>query len=159
MGRTPAPAEGTATTDAIKVSCCHDYLIRACSASISRWQRAPVPSKQRYRQHERREDHDCPQANCFPQPSPGTKKPIGAFALHSIYAMLAFWYYGIMAMRKNDLQRTRAVGCAAQLLRRVASRDRSRFVSEAVAANQDLDVAEIEKEFDGIGDAMAEPWK
>ena len=64
---------------------------------------------------------------------------------------------------------------AAQLLRRVASRDRSRFVSEALAArleerdaaliracenaNQDLDVAEIEKELDGIGDEMAEPWK
>jgi len=54
---------------------------------------------------------------------------------------------------------------AVQFLRRVASRDRSRFVSEALAArleardveliraceiaNQDLDVAEIEKEFDG----------
>lgn len=63
---------------------------------------------------------------------------------------------------------------AAQFLRRVPSRDRSRFVSEALAArleardldliraceiaNQDQDVAEIEKEFDGIGDAMAEPW-
>jgi hypothetical protein len=64
---------------------------------------------------------------------------------------------------------------AVQFLRSVASRDRSRFVSEAVAArleerdvalvraceiaNQELDVAEIEKEFDGIGDEMAEPWK
>ena len=64
---------------------------------------------------------------------------------------------------------------AAQFLRQVGSRDRSRFVSEALAArleerdvaliraceiaNQDLDVAEIEREFDGIGDAMAEPWK
>ena len=64
---------------------------------------------------------------------------------------------------------------AVQLLSRVASRDRSRFVSEALAArlaerdaalvracaiaNQDLDVAEIEKEFDGIRDEMAEPWK
>jgi hypothetical protein len=64
---------------------------------------------------------------------------------------------------------------AVQLLRRVPSRERSRFVSEALAArpedrevalirvceiaNQDLDVTEIEKEFDGIGDAMAEPWK
>ena len=64
---------------------------------------------------------------------------------------------------------------AAEFLRRVASRDRSRFVSEALAAqlqehddalvlaceiaNQELDVAEIEKEFDGIGDEMAEPWK
>ena len=64
---------------------------------------------------------------------------------------------------------------AAQFLRRVASRDRSRFVSEALAArleacdvaliraceiaNQDLDVAEIEKEFDGIRDEMAAPWK
>ncbi len=64
---------------------------------------------------------------------------------------------------------------AAQFLRRVASRDRSRFVSEALAArlerrdldliraceaaNLDLDVTEIEKEFDGIRDGMAEPWK
>jgi hypothetical protein len=64
---------------------------------------------------------------------------------------------------------------AAQFLRRVASRDRSRFVSEALAArleerdvaliraceiaNQDLDVAEIEREFDGIRDETAEPWK
>ena len=64
---------------------------------------------------------------------------------------------------------------AAQLLRRVSSRDRSRFVSEALAArleerdmaliraceidNLDLDVAAIENDFDGIRDAMAEPWK
>ena len=64
---------------------------------------------------------------------------------------------------------------AVQFLRRVASRDRSRFVSEALAArleernveliraceiaNQDVDAAEIEREFDGIRDEMAEPWK
>lgn len=64
---------------------------------------------------------------------------------------------------------------AVQFLRRVASRDRSRFVSEALAArleacdaamiraceiaNQDSDLAEIEKEFDGLRDQMAEPWK
>jgi hypothetical protein len=64
---------------------------------------------------------------------------------------------------------------AVQFLRKVASRERSRFVSEALAArlqerdvaliraceiaNQDLDVAEIEREFDGIGDEMSEPWK
>ena len=64
---------------------------------------------------------------------------------------------------------------AVQFLRRVASRDRSRFVSEALAArleardaaliraceiaNQDQDVAEIEKELDGLGDEMVEPWK
>ena len=64
---------------------------------------------------------------------------------------------------------------AVQFLRRVPSRDRSRFVSEALAAqleardlqliqaceaaNADLDAAEIEKEFDGIRDEMAEPWK
>jgi len=64
---------------------------------------------------------------------------------------------------------------ALEFLHRVASRDRSRFVSEALAArleerdaaliraceiaNQDMDVAEIEKEFDGVGDGMAEPWK
>jgi hypothetical protein len=64
---------------------------------------------------------------------------------------------------------------AAQFLRSVASRDRSRFVTEALAArlqerdlelfraceiaNQDLDAVEIEKEFDGIRDEMAQPWK
>jgi len=63
---------------------------------------------------------------------------------------------------------------AVQFLRRVASRDRSRFVSEALAArleerdaaliraceiaNQDVDVAEIEREFGGIQDHIAEPW-
>jgi hypothetical protein len=64
---------------------------------------------------------------------------------------------------------------AAQFLRKVASRDRSRFVSEALAArleqrdldliraceaaNLDLDVTAIEKEFDGVVDAPAEPWQ
>ncbi|MGA2181551.1 MAG: hypothetical protein ABSH47_00850 [Bryobacteraceae bacterium] len=87
--------------------------------------------------------------------------------------ILAFWYYGFMAMRKMTFSVPEPL--AVQLLRRVASRDRSRFVSEALAArleerdialiraceiaNQDPDVAEIEKEFDGIGDEMAEPWK
>jgi hypothetical protein len=63
---------------------------------------------------------------------------------------------------------------AGQFLRRVASRDRSRFVSEALAArlaerdlqliraceaaNQDPDVDAIQKEFEGIQDEMAEPW-
>jgi hypothetical protein len=58
---------------------------------------------------------------------------------------------------------------------RVPSRERSRLVSEALAAgpeasdlqlirsceaaNLDLDVTEIEKEFDGIRNEMAEPWK
>ncbi len=62
-----------------------------------------------------------------------------------------------------------------QFLSRISSRDRSRFVSEALAArlderdaaliracevaNQDLDVAEIEQEFDGLDDVMVEPWK
>ena len=87
--------------------------------------------------------------------------------------MLAFWYYGIMGMGKKTFSVPEPL--AVQLLRRVASRDRSRFVSEAVAArleerdialiraceiaNQDLDVAAIEREFDGIGDEMAEPRK
>ncbi len=78
-----------------------------------------------------------------------------------------------MAMRKLTFSVPEPL--AAQFLRRVASRDRSRFVSEALAAlleerdaqliracemaNQDLDVVELEKEFDGIGDEMAEPWK
>ena len=64
---------------------------------------------------------------------------------------------------------------AVQLLHRVASRDRSRFVSEALAArlaerdaaliraceiaNQDVDVAVIEKELDRLGDEIVEPWR
>jgi hypothetical protein len=64
---------------------------------------------------------------------------------------------------------------AAEFVRTVASRDRSRFVSEALAArleernldlvraceiaNQDQDVTEIEKAFDGIRDDMTEPWR
>ena len=64
---------------------------------------------------------------------------------------------------------------ALQFLSRVPSRNRSRFVSEALAsrleerdaaliraceiANQDHDVAEIEKELDGLRDEMVEPWK
>ena len=63
---------------------------------------------------------------------------------------------------------------AVQFLRRVGSRDRSRFVAAALAArlkerdldliraceiaNQDVDATEIEKDFDGIEDAMSEPW-
>ena len=78
-----------------------------------------------------------------------------------------------MAMKKMTFSVPEPL--AAQLLRRVSSRDRSRFVSEALAArleerdmaliraceiaNQDLDVAAIENDFDGIRDAMAEPWK
>jgi hypothetical protein len=79
----------------------------------------------------------------------------------------------LMAMRKMTFSVPEPL--AVQFLRRIPSGDRSRFVSEALAAqleerdasliracenaNQDLDVAEIEKEFDGIGDEMAEPWK
>lgn len=84
-----------------------------------------------------------------------------------------FWYYGVMAIRKMTFSVPEPL--ASQFLRKVASRDRSRFVSEALAArlrerelelvracetaNQDLDVAEIEKDLDGIRDEMAEPWK
>jgi hypothetical protein len=87
--------------------------------------------------------------------------------------ILAFWYYGIMATRKMTFSVPEPL--AVQLVRNVASRDRSRFVSEALAArlaerdvaliraceiaNNDPDVTEIEEEFDGIRDEMAEPWK
>ncbi len=78
-----------------------------------------------------------------------------------------------MAVRKMTFSVPETL--ALQFLSRVPSRDRSRFVSEALAArleqrdlelirsceiaNQNLDVAEIEKEFAGIGDPVAEPWK
>jgi hypothetical protein len=74
-----------------------------------------------------------------------------------------------------ELMRQNAIPHAETFLRTVASRDRSRFVSEALAAwleernlelaraceiaNQDQDVAEIEKALGGIRDEMAEPWR
>ncbi len=82
------------------------------------------------------------------------------------------WYYGIMAVRKMTFSVPEPL--AAQFLHRVPSRERSRFVSDALAArlaerdlqliracdaaNEDLEVAGIEKEFDGIGDEIAERW-
>ena len=87
--------------------------------------------------------------------------------------IMAFWYYGVMAVRKMTFSVQQPL--ADKFLRRVPSRDRSRFVSEALAArleerdvqllraceaaNQDLEATQIEKEFDGIRDEMAEPWK
>lgn len=41
---------------------------------------------------------------------------------------------------------------------RLADRDIA-WMRACEIANQELDVAEIEKEFDGMGDVMAEPWK
>ena len=63
---------------------------------------------------------------------------------------------------------------AVQFLRRIPARDRSRFMSEALAArleardihliqaceaaNADADVAKLEQDLDAIQDQMAEPW-
>lgn len=78
-----------------------------------------------------------------------------------------------MAMRKMTFSVPEQL--AVQFLHRVASRDRSRFVSEALAArlqerdaaliraceiaNQNMEVAEIEREFDGLRDEMADSWR
>ncbi|MCX6590921.1 MAG: hypothetical protein NTZ56_05295 [Acidobacteria bacterium] len=78
-----------------------------------------------------------------------------------------------MAVRKMTFSVSEAV--AVQFLACVPSRERSRFVSEALVArlserdadliracdvaNQELDVLEIEQEFDRLPDAAAEPWK
>jgi hypothetical protein len=77
-----------------------------------------------------------------------------------------------MATRKMTFSVPEAL--AAQFLREVASRERSRFVSEALAArlkerdaalirackiaNEDPETAKIEAEFDEILDEIAEPW-
>jgi hypothetical protein len=66
-------------------------------------------------------------------------------------------------------------GLASSFAKRVPARDRSRYVAEAIAeklaerdqrliraceiANQDVDVREIEQEFDNLPDAMSEPWE
>lgn len=90
-----------------------------------------------------------------------------------LVSYFAIWHYGGMAVRKMTFSLPEAL--VAQFLTKVASQDRSRFVSDALAArlqardqdliraceiaNQDLDVLAIETEFDGIRDEMAEPWK
>lgn len=63
---------------------------------------------------------------------------------------------------------------AAQLIRRVPSQERSRYVAQALAArlagreeeliraceiaNRDSEVGEIERELDSLTDEIAEPW-
>ncbi len=63
---------------------------------------------------------------------------------------------------------------ARQLLKRVAARDRSRYVAEAIAAqlhrreeqliracevaNRDSDAMAIEQEWDALSDDITEPW-
>ena len=44
------------------------------------------------------------------------------------------------------------------LAARLEERDAA-LIRACDVANQDLDLAEIEKEFDGLSDEMAEPWK
>jgi hypothetical protein len=64
---------------------------------------------------------------------------------------------------------------ATSFTRRVAARDRSRYVADAIAeklaerekrlilaceiANQDPELREIEREFDALTDALPEPWQ
>ena len=63
---------------------------------------------------------------------------------------------------------------AVRFTKRVAARDRSRYVAEALAerlaererrliracevANEDSEVLEIEREFDALPDVVTEPW-
>ena len=64
---------------------------------------------------------------------------------------------------------------AQLLLKKVSSRERSAYVSEAIAAklqeqeesliraceaaNRDIDVAAVEQEWDSLQDSVAEPWQ
>jgi dephospho-CoA kinase len=86
--------------------------------------------------------------------------------------MTAVWYYGIMAVRKMTFSLPEDV--AARFLKRVAARDRSRYVAAALAeklsqrekrliracdiVNSDSAVREIEEEFEALNDQIAEPW-
>ena len=78
-----------------------------------------------------------------------------------------------MASRKMTFSLPESL--VSNFARRVPARDRSRYVAEAIAeklaerekrliqaceiANQDPDVRQIEQEFDGLTDAMPEPWQ
>jgi ubiquinone biosynthesis protein UbiJ len=77
-----------------------------------------------------------------------------------------------MATRKMTF--SLPTGLAAQFVRRVAARERSRYVAEAIAArlkerdrllahaadvaNRSREVRKIEQEFDRLNDEIAEPW-
>ena len=77
-----------------------------------------------------------------------------------------------MATRKMTFSLPAAL--AAQFVRRVAARERSRYVAEALAArlkerdrllaraaevaNRSREVRTIEREFDQLDDVVAEPW-
>jgi hypothetical protein len=86
----------------------------------------------------------------------------------------AIWQYGYMATRKMTFTIPEEV--AVPLLKRVSSRDRSRYVTEAIAsklrerdealirsceiANSDPDVLAIETDWEGLADdQIAEPWR
>ena len=77
-----------------------------------------------------------------------------------------------MASRKMTF--SLPAGLAAQFLKRVSARDRSRYVAEALAsklkdrdrllaraaevANRSRQVRKIERELDELADEIAEPW-
>jgi metal-responsive CopG/Arc/MetJ family transcriptional regulator len=82
------------------------------------------------------------------------------------------WHYGCMASRKMTFSLPDDL--ARRFSRRVPARERSSYVSQAIearlrgqeerwaraceAANADLDVSAIEREWDSIVDEIAEPW-
>ncbi len=88
---------------------------------------------------------------------------------------MGIWYYGNVASRKMTF--TLPADLAAQFLRRVPARDRSRYVSEAIAvrlrereqrliqacesANANPDVLRIEQDWEKMTDTVDridEPW-
>src|ERR1035437_10382023 len=93
-------------------------------------------------------------------------------ATHESRRKTPVWYYDIMAARKMTFSLPEAL--AAALLKDVPSRDRSRYVAEALMArlqmqdeelahacdlaNQNEDILSIEREFDAISSDIAEPW-
>lgn len=82
------------------------------------------------------------------------------------------WYYGVMATRKMTF--SLPVALAGQFVKRVAARDRSRYVAEALAArlrerekmlaraadvaNHSRQVRTIERDFDKLETEILEPW-
>ena len=81
------------------------------------------------------------------------------------------WYYGCMATRKMTF--TLPEPLATRFAKRVPSRERSRYVADALAArlaerdrrlirsceaaNDDAEVAQIEREFEALPDTVSEP--
>jgi len=99
--------------------------------------------------------------NWFVSSDLAKKLRLGLEGLATIREQLIFAPFDDCRMRSTTTRpslRFRSLAMPWRLAARLRERD-VQLIRACEIANQDLDGAEIEKEFDGIGDEMAEPWE